>query len=43
MINRIKYYYIEAECKDRKVIINAYGREAEELFKQVHRRSFFGK
>jgi hypothetical protein len=38
----IKYYYIEAECKDSKVIINAYGREAEELFKQVHKRSFFG-
>jgi len=43
MNNGIKYYYIEAECKDRKVIINAYGREAEELFKQVHKRSFFGK
>lgn len=43
MNNGIKYYYIEAECKDSKVIINAYGREAEELFKQVHTSSFFGK
>jgi hypothetical protein len=43
MNNGIKYYYIEAEFKDSKVIINAYGREAEELFKQVHERSFFGK
>ena len=43
MNNGIKYYYIEAECKDSKVIINAYGREAEELFKQVHASSFFGK
>ncbi len=43
MNNGIKYYYIEAECKDSKVIINAYGREAEELFKQVHSSSFFGK
>ena len=43
MNNGMKYYYIEAECKDSKVIINAYGREAEELFKQVHKISFFGK
>jgi len=43
MNNGIKYYYIEAECRDSKVIINAYGREAEELFKQVHTSSFFGK
>jgi hypothetical protein len=42
MNNGIKYYYVEAECKDSKVIINAYGREAEESFKQVHKRSFFG-
>ena len=40
--NGIKYYYIEAESKDSKVLINAYGREAEELFKRVHERSFFG-
>ena len=43
MNNGIKYYYIEAEYKDSKAIINAYGREAEELFEQVHRRTFFGK
>jgi hypothetical protein len=42
MNNGTKYYYIEAEYKDSKVIINAYGREAEELFKQVHKRLFFG-
>ncbi len=42
MNNGIKYYYIEAKIKDSKVIVNAYGREAEELFKQVHERSFFG-
>jgi len=42
MNNGIKYYYIEAESKDSKVLINSYGSEAEELFKQVHERSFFG-
>jgi hypothetical protein len=39
MNNGIKYYYVEAECNDSKVIINAYGRQAEELFK-VHKHSF---
>jgi capsular polysaccharide biosynthesis protein len=43
MNNGIKYYYVEAEYNESKVIINAYGREAEELFKQVHTSSFFGK
>lgn len=36
MNNGIKYYYVEAECNHSKVIINAYGRQAEELFKEVH-------
>ena len=34
MNNGIKYYYVEAECNHSKVIINAYGRQAEELFKE---------
>ena len=29
MNNGIKYYYVEAECNHSKVIINAYGRQAE--------------
>jgi hypothetical protein len=33
---------LKLKCKNSKVIINAYGREAEESFKQVHKRSFFG-
>jgi hypothetical protein len=40
MNNGIKYYYVEAEYNDSKVIINAYGRQAEELFKEVHNHSF---
>jgi hypothetical protein len=40
MNNGIKYYYVETEYKDSKVIINAYGRQAEELFKEVHNHSF---
>ena len=40
MNNGIKYYYVEAECNESKVIINAYGRQAEELFKEVHIHSF---
>jgi hypothetical protein len=40
MNNGIKYYYVEAECNGSKVIINAYGRQAEELFKEVHVHSF---
>ena len=40
MNNGIKYYYAEAECNESKVIINAYGRQAEELFKEVHIHSF---
>lgn len=39
MSNGIKYYYVEAECNESKVIINAYGRQAEELF-EVHKHSF---
>jgi hypothetical protein len=35
MNNGIKYYFVEAECNDSKVIINAYGPQAEELFKEV--------
>jgi len=40
MNNGIKYYYVEAECNESNVIINAYGRQAEELFKEVHIHSF---
>jgi hypothetical protein len=40
MNNGIKYYFVEAECNDSKVIINAYGPQAEELFKEVHKHSF---
>lgn len=40
MNNGIKYYYVEAECNHSKVIINAYGRQAEQLFKEVHKRAF---
>lgn len=40
MNNGIKYYYVEAEYNDSKVIINAYGRQAEELFKEVYNHSF---
>jgi hypothetical protein len=40
MNNGIKYYYVEAEYNDSKVIINTYGRQAEELFKEVHNHSF---
>ena len=39
MNNGIKYYYVEAECNDSKVIINAYGPHAEELF-EVHNIHF---
>ena len=37
MNNGIKYYYVEAECNESKVIINARGRQAEELF-EVHKQ-----
>lgn len=36
MNNGIKYYYVEAEYNESKVIINAYGRQAEQLFEEVH-------
>lgn len=39
MNNGIKYYYVEAEINESKVIINAYGREAEQLFEEVHKHS----
>jgi hypothetical protein len=42
MNNGIKYYYVEAACNDSKgskIIINAYGTQAEELFSEVHRYS----
>ena len=39
MNNGIKYYYVEAECNESKVIINAYGRQAEQLFEEVHKHS----
>ena len=37
MNNGIKYYYIEAACNDSKIIINAYGTQAEELFSEVNK------
>ena len=40
MNNGIKYYYVEAEYNESKVIINAYGRQAEQLFEEVHKHSF---
>jgi hypothetical protein len=40
MNNGIKYYYVEAECNESKVIINAYGKQAEELFEEAHKHSF---
>ena len=40
MNNGIKYYYAEAEYNESKVIINAYGRQAEQLFEEVHKHSF---
>jgi hypothetical protein len=39
MNNGIKYYYVEAEINESKVIINAYGREAGQLFEEVHKHS----
>ena len=39
MNNGIKYYYVQAEINESKVIINAYGREAEQLFEEVHKHS----
>lgn len=39
MNNGIEYYYVEAGYNDSKVIINAYGTHAEELFKEVHKDS----
>jgi hypothetical protein len=39
MNNGIKYYYVEAGINKSKVIINAYGRQAEELFNEVHKYS----
>ena len=40
MNNGIKYYYVEAEYNKSKIIINAYGRQAEQLFEQVRKHSF---
>ena len=40
MNNGIRYYYVEVEINESKVIINAYGREAEQLFEEVHKHSF---
>ena len=40
MSNGIKYYYVEAECNESKVIINAYGKQAEQLFEEAHKHSF---
>lgn len=38
--NGIKYYYVVAICNDTKVIINEYGKQAEELFKEVRKECF---
>ena len=40
MNNGIKYYYVEAEINKSKVIINTYGRQAEQLFEELHKHSF---
>ena len=40
MNNGIKYYYVEAEINKSKVIINTYGRQAEQLFEEVHKHLF---
>ena len=37
MNNGIKYYYVEASRNDSKMIINAYGTQADELFSEVHK------
>ena len=37
MNNGIKYYYVEATCNDTKMIINAYGTQADELFSEVYK------
>jgi dsDNA-specific endonuclease/ATPase MutS2 len=39
MNNGIKYYYVEAAFNDSKIVINAYGKQAEELFSEVHEYS----
>lgn len=39
MNNGIKYYYVEAECNDSKVITSAHDIQAEELFK-VRKHAF---
>jgi hypothetical protein len=39
MNNGIKYNYVEAARKGGKMIINAYGTQADELFNEVHKYS----
>jgi len=39
MNNGIKYYYVEAARNGSKMIINAYGTQADELFNEVHKYS----
>ena len=36
MNNGIRHYYVEFQCDDGYFMINAYGSEAERLFKAVH-------
>jgi len=36
MHNGIRYYYVEIQCDDRDFMVNAYGSEAERLFKAVN-------
>jgi hypothetical protein len=37
MNNGIKYFYVEGTGNDGKIMINAYGTQAEELFNEVHK------
>ena len=39
MNNGIKYYYIEGARNDGKIMVNAYGKQAEQLFNEVHEYS----
>ena len=36
MHNGIRYYYVEIQCDDKNFMVNAYGSEAERLFKAVN-------
>ena len=36
MNNGIRHYYVEIQCDDGNLVLNAHGSEAERLFKAVH-------